>query len=384
MGDVTKGGAGGSMAVGARRGQAWAVGTVAALAVLSVVSAVAPAPAQAQDGADGSLGSYGIVAFDPASEQLGLLVASTDAAAASDRAALEAGTGAALLLGGGSAEVGRAVLDALRGGATARAAREGAPALDGPTAVLAPGCDGHAASPAGAVPWSGTRQGTVGDVCYVAVGSVLSDAGVLDRLVQGFEGGSGPLLDRFMAALREAEQTPEEATRNRSAALWIAAPDAEGGALGRADLRLHVEAVQRPVSALEVVIQAARSEHLARRAERAVSGGEHERALELADDAAELDPTTARAWLARGRALLYLEREDEAETAFQRMLEVNPYLLHVLGDPGSPDRSPEVREGYIPYRPRLLQRLDVYRREYYSGVDFPGEAALTGSSGGGG
>lgn len=351
-------------------------------AVVSLLMAMGPAPVAAQASGDAGLGGYALVAFDPSTGQLGLLVAATDAAAASDRAFVEAGTGAAVVLGGGSAASGRSILRALGDGAGAAAALSSARGSGGPMAVMAPGCDGQGTSPPGAVPWSGVRRGTTGGICYVAAGSVLSDAGVLDRLVGGFEAGSGELLDRFMAALRDAERTPEEATRNRSAAVWISAPDAGSGALGRAELRLQVEAVQRPASALAFVVRAARAEHLARRAEQAVSAADHEGALELADRATELDPTTPRAWLARGRALLYLDREEEAETAFQRMLEINPYLLHVLGDPGSPDRSPRVREGYIPYRPRLLQRLDVYRREYYSDVEFPGEAALTGSSGG--
>lgn len=138
--------------------------------------------------------------------------------------------------------------------------------------------------------------------------------------------------------------------------------------------------MQRPADALRYLVRAGRADHLARRASRAVDAGEHGRAVELADRAVETEPATALAWMARGRALLYQGQDDEAETAFQRMLEINPHLLHLLGDPSGAVRdtagrgappTPAVRRDLIPYRPRLILRLDEYRRAFFRDVEFP-------------
>jgi len=203
-------------------------------------------------------------------------------------------------------------------------------------------------------------------------------------MAASFESAEGELLERFQAALQAAERATGEVARSRSAALWISAPDAGSGALGRADLRLQLEDVQRPADALRYLVRAGRADHLARRASRAVDAGEYGQAVELADRAVETEPATALAWMARGRALLYQGEDAEAETAFQRMLEINPHLLHLLGDPSGAVRdtaggraapTPAVRRDLIPYRPRLILRLDEYRRAFFRDVEFPDREA---------
>lgn len=356
--------------------------TRVALLVAALVAFASPS-LRAQDApssgaSDGSfLGGYALLAHDRSTGQTGVVLASSSYSAGSGLPWLEGGAGAAAVLGGDPAASGRAALGALREGraaASALSAARTAGAGRAPVAVLDEQC-GRAVHTAGdAYPWSGSARGEAGGICYVALGSLLPDTRFLDRAVRAFADSSGSMLDRMHAFLRAADRAAGELTVSRSAALWIDAPDAADGALGRARLRLQVENVQRPGDALGVVIEAGRADALARRAAAAVDAGSHDRAVELADRALEIDPANAAAWLARGRALLYRGDEEDGETALQRMLEVNPYLLHVLGDPAtdSEDRAPSVRAGMIPYHPRLLRRLDVYRRAFFRGdVDFP-------------
>lgn len=383
---------------------------VALTALLAAWGFTASAAAQG-GGADRErtfLGGYGVLAYDPAAEQLGVAAASGGFSTASGVPWLEQGTGAAVVLGRRAPEAGRAALTALREGVGARSAVDRAAAAAGRSgglqvAVLAPDCGSAGYTADDAYPWSGTRSGRVDGICYVAAGSLLSESSVLSRAVEAFRGSEGTLVERLRAFLEAAERASGEVARSRSAVLWVDAPDAERGALGRASLRLQVDDVQRPADALRYLVRAGRADALARRASLAVEAGEYGRAVELADSAVAREPASALAWLAKGRALLFRGDDARAEVAFQRMLEVNPYLLHVLGDPGraardtlseaggpltppeGDERPPRVRAGLIPYRPRLLLRLDVYRRSFFRDVEFPEyetEDAADGNGGG--
>jgi len=168
---------------------------------------------------------------------------------------------------------------------------------------------------------------------------------------------------------------------SRSAVLWVAAEEAADAVLGRRELRLQVDDHERPALALEKRLEVGRAAWLARRAGRASDRGEYRTAASLAGRALELDVSAPVAWLQRGRALLYLGREEEAETAFQRMLELDPFLLGHLGDASGPEIT--VRERVIPYYPRLILRLDLYRRNYFDDLDFGPEPRPFGGEPGG-
>lgn len=340
------------------------------------------------------LGGYALLAYDPGARQLAVVAASGGFSAGSGLPYLEQGTGAVAVLGRLAPRAGRTAMAALRQGQSPAAAVERAAEAAGraaglQVAALTPDCESAGHTARDAYPWSGSRSGVSGEVCWLAVGSLLSDATVLQGGVRAFTSSGGDLLDRLLAFLSSVETGAGDAARSRSVALWIDAPDVGHGVLGRAAIRLQLEDVQRPADALRHLIDAGRADEMARRASAAVDSGQYDRALELAGRALELDAGSALGWMARGRAFLFQADEESAETAFQRMLEVNPYLIHALGDPGSAagdtlsaaggplrqpragDEPPQVREGFIPYRPRLLLRLDVYRREFFSDVDFP-------------
>lgn len=342
------------------------------------------------------LGGYALLAYDADSGQLGIAAATGGFSAGSGTPVLAGERGVGVVLGRRSAPARRALRSALDGGAAAGEAVSRARGAGGgdagiQLAVLTPPCATETFTAGDAYPWTGSVAGRVGSVCYLAAGALLADSTVVRRAAGAFESAEGGLLERFQAGLEAAERATGDVARSRSAALWISAPDARAGALGRADLRLQVEDVQRPADALRYLVRSGRADHLARRASRAVDGGDHQRGLELADRAVETEPATALGWLARGRALLFLGRDGEAETAFQRMLEVNPHLLHLLGDPsravrdtagGRPPPPPEIRPDVIPYRPRLILRLDEYRRAFFRDMEFPDREPARGSANG--
>lgn len=336
-----------------------------------------PAAAEAEEEPEvpgAPLSAYGLLALDGTTGQLGLAVASGRFSAGSGLVFLDPARGAALVLGRMAPEAGRRAVRALADGlgpdSAARVAAAGAP--EGvQVAVLDTGCRSGVAVAGDSLPWTGSRTGDAGSVCWLAAGSLLADGSLVDRMAAGFRGSGGEMPQRLLAGLEAAERGREAVGRVTSAALWVAAGEDGEPVLGRPELRLQVESSQNPSAALRHLLRAGRADALAARAHRRVEEEEYERAVELADRAIELEPATALAWLSRGRALLYLGRREEAETALQRMLEVNPFLLNVLGDP----LVPRPRRGAMPYDPRLLERLDVYRKAFFPEIEFPADTA---------
>lgn len=347
---------------------------VAALLVAAATALVPRGGAAQAPGADGAAPffgrTYGIVAYDSAAGRLGLVAASTEFSVGSGGAHLEPGVGGVLVQGAGGTGVGRRVLDALRAGGSPAGALADLSGADGATqvAALTPACDRAADRGPGAEGRARSRSGRSGDVCYVAVGVRLRPTAGLDRLVRSFRTASGSLRERFVAALSAMEGSARNVGGSRSAVLWVAASEGGRPVLGRGELRLQVEDHGRPALALEKRLEAGRADGLARRAARSVAGAEYERAVALADSSLALDLSAPGAWLQRGRALLHLGRIEEAETAFRRMLELDPFLLRLLGEVSGGEIR--VREDVIPYHPRLVLRLDLYRREYFDDLDF--------------
>ncbi|MDP2528895.1 MAG: DUF1028 domain-containing protein [Candidatus Palauibacterales bacterium] len=365
-----------SMTAVPARGAAQAGGTTPAAASAPDTT---PSPAAPGTAVGSPVFGWALLAYDASSGELGIVAASDRFSAGSGVPYLDRRVGAVAVLGRLDATLGSSVLGSLRGGATPQGV-VGAGAADPDSAAggaaqvgaLTPACQMAERTPESLVPWSGSSSGGSGANCWMLMGTGLSDSTLLPRLAAAYGRSGGDLLDRFLAVLDAAGRSEEDAPRSRSAVLWITAPPGSSLPLGRGDLRLQVDDVQRPSDALREVADAGRADALASRAAVAVDRGDYQGALDLSKQALDVEPATALGWLARGRALLFLNRADEAEQAFQRMLEVDPWLLHVLGNPA----TGRIRPGVIPYRPRLLQRLDVYRRAFWPDVTFPADSAI--------
>ncbi len=323
--------------------------------------------------------SYAVVAYDSASGQLGLAAASTEFSVASGGAYLEPGAGAVSIQGHAGGPAGRRILAALRSGRTPASALGTVSEPGGPVqaAALTPACDRAARQAPGAGDGVASRPGRTGGVCYVALGVRLRSSASMERLVRAFRSSTGSLAERLLVTLADMEGASQNVGGSRSAVLWVAGDDTAGEVLGRRELRLQVDDHERPALALEKRVETGRAGWLAGRASRAIDRGAYRRAAALADSSLGLDVSAPMAWLHRGRALLYTGREDAAETAFQRMLELDPYLLRLLGDASGNEIT--VREGVIPYYPRLVLQLDLYRRKYFDGLDFGPEPNPFGS-----
>ncbi|MFQ5746050.1 MAG: DUF1028 domain-containing protein [Gemmatimonadota bacterium] len=337
-----------------------------ALAALLGICGLAPsAPGQAVPES-----GYALLAYDASSGRIAAAVATTGFAAASGALAADPRAGAAVVLGRPASLAARQAIASLAAGiepALALAGDDAPRAPRGVAAILSRDCEGAVSVADGAPPWTGGFRGTAGSVCYAVVGELLPDERVVRALEAAFRDGTADLLDRVLAGLKAAEGRLREAPRSRSAAVWILSADGMDAPLGLSDLRLQVEDHARPILALETLIGRGRAEAVAREANRLVDAGRYAEGLTMAREALALEPTTAAAWLAGGRAQMFEDSVEEAERWFRRMLELNPYLLEALGDLETGEPVP----GVIPYDPRLLERLALYRAAFFPDITFP-------------
>lgn len=356
---------------------------IAAVALALGVLLLAPRPVAGQAEMEMESG-FALLVWEASTERLAAGAASSLPAAAAEGLRVSSGLAAFHAAGrGGEGATARAAAGLREGrapGAAVRLAAEGAGPLQ--LAVLAPDCESGEAGAGSFVGSVEMRTGRLADGCFVAVAVQPGEAAALDRMISALrEEGGEPLPGRLVAALEAALQGEPALRPARSAALWIAAPEPGGSGVAGSSagedpvasigLRLQAEDHPRPLDRLGEQLSVVRGRELARRAGDRVAAGRYEEAAALADSALELDPGSTAAWMQRGRALLFAEREDDAEEAFRRMLELDPTALRFLGDP----TEPSVNRDVIPYRPRLLLRLDVYRRAYFRTVDFgPGPA----------
>lgn len=351
---------------------------IVSVALAACVLLLAPRPVAGQAEMEMESG-FALLVWESSAERLAGVAASSLPGAAADGLRVSPGLAALHAAGrrgeSATARAARGLREDRTPGAAARLAADGDAPLH--LAVLAPDCESGEAGAGSFVGSVEVRTGRLADGCYVAVAVQAGEAAALDRMISALrEDGGRPLPDRLTAAL-EAALPEEPALRTaRSAALWIAAPEpGETGVAGSSadedpvasiGLRLQAEDHPRPLARLGEQLRVVRARELARRAGDRIAAGRYEGAAALADSALELDPGSTAAWMQRGRALLFDERDDDAEEAFRRMLELDPTALRFLGDP----TAPSVNRDVIPYRPRLLLRLDVYRRAYFRTVDF--------------
>lgn len=324
---------------------------------------------------------FALLAYEASTERLAGAVVNSRPVGASRGLLLDPAVGAVYAAGRGMQATAAAAAARRAGDSPEEAARAGA-AGPGPrrVVVLAPECRmGEGRSP-GFVGSVEARRGRIAGICYVAVAVQPADPEGLERMISAFEESRGSLAERLTEALGAALGDEPALNPARSAALWVTPPEEEAPGtaselLDRTGLRLQADDHPGAVSRLRQQLRLVTAGELADEASEEIAAGRYGAALARADSALELDPGSAGAWMQRGRALLHDGRAEAAEEAFRRMLELDPTMLRFLGDP----TGPSVNERMIPYEPRLLLRLDVYRRAYFRTLDFgPGPTSPRG------
>lgn len=107
----------------------------------------------------------------------------------------------------------------------------------------------------------------------VVAGNMLGSETVLDAMIQGFTGASGPFAERLLAALRAANDAGSDARGLLSAALLVLSPD-------HAPLTLRIDYAEDPLGALSTLYRHATTGDYARWATQVPTLNTPERSLD--------------------------------------------------------------------------------------------------------
>jgi uncharacterized Ntn-hydrolase superfamily protein len=167
--------------------------------------------------------TFSLLAADPASGELGMIVSSSSPAVAARCAHVRTGIGVAASQNVTDPRLGPRLLDALGAGVAPRdaiAALAGSEPHAEHRQLAAVDAQGRAAA------WSGARtlgvHATAEGDGAAAAGNLLADPAVPERMLAAFAASDGPLGDRLMAALEAGLAAGGEAGPVRSAGLVVA------------------------------------------------------------------------------------------------------------------------------------------------------------------
>jgi len=172
----------------------------------------------------------------------------------------------------------------------------------------------------GANDWKGHRCG----VNYCAQGNILVGQGVVDAMVTSFQGSSGPLAERLLAALDAAQAAGGDARGMQSGAIVVVR--ALAGSAGFSDrvVDIRVDDHKAPLVELRRLLNLVRSGQLITDANRVQREGNVEGATAAALKASQLSPENDNAWVALAAIHLKAGRKPAAIDALRKAIELNP------------------------------------------------------------
>lgn len=171
----------------------------------------------------------------------------------------------------------------------------------------------------GANDWKGHHCGTN----YCAQGNILMGPQVVDALAQSFEGSSGPLAERLVAALDAAQAAGGDARGMQSAALVIAKPLAGSGGFSDRVIDIRIDDHKTPLVELRRLLNMVHSGQLLTEANRKMTAGDAPGATETAQKACELSPENDNAWVGLASIHLRAGRKPAALDALKRAVDLN-------------------------------------------------------------
>ena len=173
----------------------------------------------------------------------------------------------------------------------------------------------------GALDWKGHQCGR--DFC--AQGNILTGPEVVQAIVKAFEGSTGPLAERMLAALDAGQTAGGDARGTQAAALVVA--KALGGSAGFGDrvIDLRVDDIIRaPLTELRRLLNMFRSRELVAIANARLMEKNISAAAEAALVAREKSPENDEAWVVFAATELGAGRKSGALDALRRAVDLNP------------------------------------------------------------
>jgi uncharacterized Ntn-hydrolase superfamily protein len=195
--------------------------------------------------------TYSIVAYDPAEQAWGVAVASKFLAAGAVVSWARAGVGAVATQALAKVSFGPEGLALMESGLSAGDTLERLLAADSGASHRQVGivdARGNAAAHTGkdCLAWKGHRTGQR----YTCQGNILTGGDTLDAMAEAFEGASGELADRLVAALLAGDRVGGDSRGKQSAAVMVVRPNGGYGGDNDRYLDLRVDDDPDPVNRL--------------------------------------------------------------------------------------------------------------------------------------
>lgn len=257
--------------------------------------------------------TYSIVAQDRQSGEIGVAVQSSYFSVGTDVSWAEAGVGAVATQSITERSYGPLGLERLKAGASVEDALASLLAEDAARdlrQVAIIDAKGNVTTHTGAacVPACGH---IVGDGVSVQ-GNMLQSDKVWEAMIPAFEGASGELADRLLAALVAAEVAGGDVRGRQSAALLVVGGSRSGRPWEDRRVDLHVEDDPNPLHELKRLLTIHRAYDLFEEARRSFFGGDLDAAVQKVERARALQPGNAQFAFWTGVALANAGRPDEA------------------------------------------------------------------------
>lgn len=298
--------------------------------------------------------TYSIVARDPETGELGVAVQTCWFGVGALVPWAEPGVGAVAT---------QSFVEVAHGPNGLAAMREGRSAKDALEEVLT-NDPGREKRQLGMVDASGGVAAHTGSACVQPCGSATGDgvscqANMMERdtvwgvMLEAFQGATGDLADRMVAALRAAEAEGGDARGRLSAGLIVVSGSREDPAWKRR-IDLRVEAHEDPVAELARALTLWRAyDHLDRGSTLAEQLDLEGAAREM-ERAAELAPHDDQLAFWSGLGFMGAGRVDEAKAAVERARAVNPRwapYLRRIGEAGLIPNDPDLLDALMPLEP---------------------------------
>jgi uncharacterized Ntn-hydrolase superfamily protein len=300
---------------------------IIAARVLALAVFLAPhvPEASAQEWDPNAMGTFSIIARDPSTGELGEGVQSKAFAAGNRAVTIKGGVAVIAHQASANPMYGAVGLELLGAGMTPQQALDMMVRSDegrDNRQVSILDAQGRTASwtGTGANDWKGHRCG----VNYCAQGNILVGPEVVDAMARSFEGSSGPLAERLLAALDAAQAAGGDARGMQSAALVVAKPLAGSGGFSDRVVDLRIDDHKTPLGELRRLLNMVRSGQLLTEANRQMTAGDAAAATATAQKACDLSPENDNAWVGLASIHLRAGRKPAALDALKRAVELNP------------------------------------------------------------
>ena len=294
--------------------------------------------------------TYSIVAFDPATGQLGAAVQSHWFSVGGSVIWAEPGVGAVATQSFIEMSYGPNGLAAMRGGASAPEALAGLLAKDQHTNVRQVGmvdAQGRVAVHTGDKAIAAHCE--IAGANFTVQANMMANATVCPAMKAAFEKGQGDLAERMMHALEAAQAAGGDLRGKQSAALLVVAGDAATPAWKGRVFDLRGAEAPEPVVELRRLLGVARTYRKMTEGDDLMTVGKVEEALAAYTEAERLSPDNDEAVFWHAATLAAIGRVDESLPLFQKAFAMKPAWRELV------QRLPA--SDLLPKDPALMQRI---------------------------